>query len=152
MCDTCVFPYLSGFVPFFIVQSWAYVTIYNKLLSLEGPHGPCSWGQTNWKPFLKLIHWTNRAVDWVQVALLALWYISESCHFRAYSFLVEGALGLRIVSITLVESLESMSWYPSGARPKVSRWDLDWGGIIPCTWDRISPWTESPLECYLGDI
>jgi len=47
----------------------------------------------------------NQAVYWVQ-----------RCHTRALSFIVGGALAFRMVSTTLVERLESMSWYPIGVR------------------------------------
>ncbi len=45
----------------------------------------------------------------------------KSLHFRAYCFLIEGALDWRMVSTTFVERPEAMSCTSSGATPTTSR-------------------------------
>ncbi len=49
------------------------------------------------QPFLqKLQHWTNRAVNWVNCT--SQHHDSKTPHLEEYSFLVEGALALAMVS------------------------------------------------------
>ncbi len=82
------------------------LSTYGRHINLQSGRGyPCS------EPILQeLQHCTDWAVNWKV----------KTFHFKAYIFLVEGALKWRMVSTTSVERPESMSWAPSEAKPTVS--------------------------------
>ncbi len=73
----------------------------------------------------------------------------KTLHFKAYSFLVEGALEWRMVSTTSVEKPESMSWAPSEASPQFPQFWLGVKSRAPHLGPKVPPDGElrrSPVE------
>ncbi len=110
----------------------------------EGHRPPCSVAveERPWRPlYLELSElWLPKAGSLRTLSL----------NFRAYSFLIEGALDWRIVSATSVERPKAMSCAPSGVTPTASTTPSRGERSCLLTVRGDPSWRESPMESHRG--